>query len=129
MKDVNLKDGPIKSFYQLDCWKEGHKLVLNIYKATKKFPSEEKYTLVSQIVRAAISITANIAEGFSRYFFKDKARFYYQARASISEVQNFLIVAKDLQYINQNEYINMFGQGNKVRQLLNGLIRATKKQT
>jgi four helix bundle protein len=82
-------DNRIKNFYDLDAWKKTHKLVLEIYQITKDFPKDEAYGIIGQLRRAASSITANIAEGFSRYHFKDKIRFYYQARGSIAEVQNF----------------------------------------
>ena len=89
----------INNFYELDAWKKGHELLLVIYKITKSFPKEEVYGLTSQIRRAAVSITNNIAEGFSRYHYKEKSNFYYNARGSVSEVQNLLIVAKDVGYI------------------------------
>ncbi|MEK7067636.1 MAG: four helix bundle protein, partial [Patescibacteria group bacterium] len=81
----------IKNFYNLTVWKKAHELTLKIYKATRKFPKDELYGLVSQLRRAVSSIAANIAEGFERYYFKDKIRFYYQARGSAAEVQNFLL--------------------------------------
>ncbi|MEK7166858.1 MAG: four helix bundle protein [Patescibacteria group bacterium] len=82
-------ENTIKNFYNLNAWQKGHQLVLGIYKITKDFPKEEIFGTVSQLRRAASSITANIAEGFERYHFKDKIRFYYQSRGSIAEVQNF----------------------------------------
>ncbi|MEK7067831.1 MAG: four helix bundle protein [Patescibacteria group bacterium] len=88
----------IKNFYDLEAWRKAHQLVLEIYKITKFFPKEELYGIISQLCRAACSITANIAEGFARYHFKDKIRFYYQARGSVAEVQNFLILAKVTSY-------------------------------
>ena len=91
--------GEVKNFYDLIAWKKGHELTLGIYQATKRFPGEEQYGIVIQMRRAASSVTANIAEGFGRFHFKDKVRFYYQARASTTEVQNFLLLAKDLDYV------------------------------
>jgi len=78
----------INDFYQLDTWKEGHKLALLIYKETKSFPKEEKCGATNQLRRAASSITANIAEGFGRYHYADKIRFYHQARGSVKEAKN-----------------------------------------
>lgn len=91
----------IKSFTDLNAWKEGHKLVLIIYKTTRLFPSDEKFGLCSQIQRAAISITSNIAEGFSRNSSKEKVQFYYTSLGSLTEIQNQLLIARDLGYINQ----------------------------
>ena len=118
----------INNFYDLEAWKISHGLVLEIYKITKSFSKEEMYGITSQIRRAASSITANIAEGFARYHFKDKIRFYYQARASVAEVQSFLILSRDLNYINDSECKNLLDHGDQVRQLINGLIRSIENQ-
>ena len=118
----------INNFYDLEAWKIAHELVLDIYKITKNFPKEELYCLVSQMRRAAISIVANIAEGFSRYHYKDKIKFYYQSRASVSEVQTFLLLAKDLGYINFETCKNLGEKANQARRLINGLIRSIEKQ-
>jgi len=66
----------ITDFYQLKAWQENHQLVLSIYKITKTFPNEEKYGIIDQLRRASSSITANIAEGFGRFHYADKIRFY-----------------------------------------------------
>ena len=100
---------------------------MGIYQITKNFPKEEMYGVTSQLRRAPSSITANIAEGFSRYHFKDKVRFYYQARGSVSEVQNFLLLAKDLRYISLEECKKLGLEANKVAQLINELIRSIDK--
>ncbi|NMC51500.1 four helix bundle protein [Candidatus Kuenenbacteria bacterium] len=121
--------GKIENFYDLDTWKEAHLLVLKIYKITEQFPAHEIYGITSQIRRASSSITANVAEGFSRYHDKDKIKFYYQARGSISEVQNFLILSRDLGYINTEKCAELGLKAHDVRKLLNGLIRATSNQT
>lgn len=76
----------ISDFYNLDAWKAGHILALGIYDTSKNFPKEEMFGITSQIRRASFSVTANIAEGFARYHFKDKIRFYHNARGSIAEV-------------------------------------------
>lgn len=78
----------IKSFTDLDVWRQGHKMVLMIYKITDKLPQREFFGLVNQIRRAAVSITSNIAEGFSRNTKKEKRRFYIIARGSLIEIQN-----------------------------------------
>jgi four helix bundle protein len=118
---------PIHSFFDLDSWKEGHGLVLDIYKITKSFPREEQFGITSQIRRAASSITANLAEGWARYHFKDRTRFYYQSRGSWGEVQNFLVLARDLEYINNSSFDEIFAKTVKVGQLINGLIRSAEK--
>ena len=118
----------IKNFYDLDAWKKGHELVLGIYRIAKDFPKEELYGIVSQLRRAASSITANVAEGFARFHFKDKVRFYYQARGSVAEVQNFLLLAKDLKFITNEQCKELGEKANEVGRLINGLIKSIENQ-
>ena len=87
---LSIMYGKIKTFKDLETWKQAHKLVLVIYKLTKTFPKEEKYSLTDQIRRAVVSISSNIAEGFARDSKKDKIRFYSIALGSLIEVQNQL---------------------------------------
>lgn len=116
----------IRHFTDLKAWQINHNLVLKIYKITKGFPKEEKYGLVNQIRRAASSITANIAEGWGRYH-ADKARFYYNARGSNCEAQNFIILAKDLGYLQKDQYEDLKQNIFKGFKVLNGLITSIKK--
>jgi four helix bundle protein len=118
----------IKSFENLEAWQNGHTLVLGIYKITKKFPTDELYGLISQLRRAAVSITSNIAEGFSRYHYNDKIRFYHNSRGSVSEVKNCLILSRDLSYITQNECNTFLQESEKILRMLNGLIRSIERQ-
>lgn len=118
----------INDFYDLDSWKESHKLVVMIYKLVKKFPKDEKFGVTDQLRRAVSSITANIAEGFGRYHFKDKIHFYYQARGSVKEVENFLLLVKDLGYVLKSELEIPWSLCKKSEMLINGLIRSTEKQ-
>lgn len=121
-------NGQIKNFYDLESWKKGHKLVLKIYKITADFPKEEIYGITSQIRRASSSITANIAEGFARYHYKDKIRFYYNSRGSAAEVQDFLLLAKDLSYIGIGNCKDLIKEIDDISRLINGLIRSIEKQ-
>ena len=118
----------ISNFYDLNAWKKAYELVLEIYKFTKKFPKEELYGITSQLRRAASSIGANIAEGFSRYHYNDKIRFYHNARGSVSETQNFLFLSKDLNFIDLKQFNNLFILSKEVIKLINGLIRSIEKQ-
>lgn len=120
------KSGTIQSFTDLHAWKEGHKLVLMIYKMTQFFPGDERFDLTSQIHRAVVSITSNIAEGFSRNSNKEKIQFYYTALGSLTEVQNQLLIAKDLDYINQQLFEDIYSQTVIVSKLVNGLIKSLK---
>ncbi len=116
----------IKSFTDLEVWREAHELVLFVYQITKSLPKEELFSLTNQIRRAAVSITSNIAEGFARQSFKEKLQFYYMALGSLTEVQNQLLIAKDLNYLNQAEFNKIAEQAISVHKLLNGFIAKTK---
>ena len=97
LNDMVVEEGA-KNFNDLIVWQKAHKLVLEIYKFTNDFPEEETYGLTSQIRRAAVSIPANIAEGFKRRGKADKLRFYNIAQASLTEVQYFIMLANDMKY-------------------------------
>jgi len=116
-------DNKIKSFTDLNAYKEARKLVLIIYNTTKNFPQEEKYGLTDQMRRAAVSIASNIAEGFSRSTVKDKCQFYSISYGSLSELQSQLLIAKDLRYINQLLFNQIAQQSIIVRKLISGLKR------
>lgn len=115
----------IKSFTDLRAWKEGHKLVLMIYEITKSFPKEEQFGLTSQVRRAAVSITSNIAEGFSRQSFKEKIQFYSIALGSLTELQNQLLIARDVKYIDEVSFDKMAEQTVVVSKIMNGLIKSS----
>jgi four helix bundle protein len=117
----------IEHFTDIDAWQHGHKLVLDVYRITKKFPKEELFGLTSQIRRAAVSITANIAEGMGRYSYKDRIRFFYNSRGSIFEVENFNLLAKDLKYLSESEFNVLQLQIEETRKTLNGFIGSTEK--
>lgn len=93
----------MKNYKELIIWQKGIVLIKKIYLLVKQFPSEEKYGLVSQITRAAVSIAANIAEGSSRYSDKDYARFLQIALGSAFEVQKYLVIAKEMNLANQTD--------------------------
>ena len=116
----------IKSFTDLNTWKESHKLVLLVYKLTDKFPSKETYSLTDQMRRAAASITANIAEGFGRHSYKEKTQFYYLSQGSLLELKNFIIIAKDVGYLSNTDFSQIAQQANIAHQLLQGFIQKTK---
>jgi len=115
-----------KNFYDLETWRIGHEYVLLIYKITNNFPDSERFGIISQLRRAASSITANLAEGYDRFYFKDKIRFYYNSRASAAETQNFLFLSRDLGYITKEQCEKLIEKSNDVRKLINGLIRYTE---
>ena len=94
--------GKVERFQDLEVWQKAHQLVLGVYQMTRTFPSEERFGLTSQLQRAAVSVPANIAEGFKRLGKAEKMRFYNIAEASLEEVKYYFILAKDLGYIQDN---------------------------
>lgn len=110
----------IHSFTDLIVWKKGHELVLDVYKLTKIFPKEELFGLSSQLRRALVSVTSNIAEGFCRGFVKEKLHFYNISLALLVEVQNQLLIARDLEYISKEEFKTVADKSVEVAKLLNG---------
>jgi four helix bundle protein len=110
----------------LDAWKEAHKLVLMVYEVTKAFPRDERFGLISQMRRAAVSIPANIAEGFKRHGIRDKIHFYNVSEGSLEELKCFLILSEDLGYVSSNE--DLMSQSKAVGRLLNGLYASTRRR-
>jgi four helix bundle protein len=116
----------IYTFKDLDAWKEGHKLVLFVYRITSKFPKDELFALTSQMRRCVVSITSNIAEGFSRQSYKEKVQFYSMALGSVTELQNQLTIAKDLFYIGEDTFSQVEELTIKVHKIINGLIKGAR---
>jgi four helix bundle protein len=119
-----MEEQKIKSFKDLKTWQIGHQLVLAVYECTKKLPREEIFGLYSQLRRASVSVTSNIAEGFSRRTKKEKAQFYYQSNGSLSEIKNQLLIARDLGYIEKLKYEEILNITNHCQALLQGLIKS-----
>jgi four helix bundle protein len=116
----------IQSFTQLNVWKISHQLVLSIYQATQQFPSHELYGLTNQIRRCAVSITSNISEGFTRQTRKEKLQFYYISLGSLAELQNQLLIARDLKYIKNDSFLSFAYKTVEIRKLLNGIIKSAQ---
>lgn len=121
-----MKNEKIKSFTDLNAWKEGHKLVLMIYNITNNFPENEKFGLVSQMRRCAVSITSNVAEGFSRRGNKEKIQFHCIASGSITELQNQLLISRDIKILDNKKFQETANQTIVVQKIINGLIKSTK---
>jgi four helix bundle protein len=109
-------------FEDLEVWKKAHKLVLEIYRITRDFPVEERFGLVSQMRRAAISIAANIAEGFKKRTLKDKSNFYNISQGSLEEVRYYLILSLDLGYLKDNRDLTYLAE--EIGRMLYGLIKS-----
>jgi len=113
---------PAKSFRDLIVWQKSHRFVLAVYQITRSdFPREEMYGLTSQFRRAAVSIAANIVEGFRKQSKADKARFFNISEGSLEECRYYLVLAKDLKYMNDD---SMWEQTEEIGRLLNAYRNA-----
>jgi four helix bundle protein len=112
----------IERFQQLEVWQEAPKLVLEVYKATRNFPADERFCLVSQMRRAAVSVPANIAEGFKRRGRAEKSHFYNIAQASLEELRYYLILCRDLGYGPADA--ELAERADKVSRMLYGLVQS-----
>jgi four helix bundle protein len=114
------------SFEKLDVWQLAKELVKDLYQITNSFPGSEKYGLISQINRSAISVTANIAEGSSRIGKKDQSRFYIMAYSSLLELTSHLIIATELGIIKEENLKELRIQIAEISNKLNALNKSTK---
>jgi four helix bundle protein len=117
-----------KGFTDLKCWQTARKLRKKISILVKSFPKEEKYMLVSQLLECSRSITNNISEGYGRYTYKDTRHFFIQARGSVTETIDQLIIAFDEKYITKEELLDLKIICEKTFSLINGYINYLDKQ-
>jgi four helix bundle protein len=115
-------------FRNLDIWKKARELRLDVESLVKTFPKEETFRLVDQMVRAIRSVTANIAEGHGRFHYQENIQFCRQARASLFELLDHLIVAKDNLYIQDEQYYSMENRIEDGIKLINGYVRHLHKK-
>ncbi len=119
----------VYAFEKLEVWKDAKELVVYIYKMTGKFPSEEKFGMVSQIRRAAISVASNLAEGSGRKTIKDQSHFYHIAYGSALELLNLVMISYDLNLISLNELNACRLQIEKVTNKLNSLAKSIQRNS
>ncbi|MCD4679176.1 MAG: four helix bundle protein [Bacteroidales bacterium] len=111
------------TFETLEVWIKTREIRNRISKLEKTFPSEEKYRLTDQMIRASRSVTANIAEGYGRYHYQENIQFCRQARGSLYELIDHLYVALDESYIDNNLFTEILFDINEAVRLLNGYIK------
>lgn len=117
------------SFKDLLVWRKAHIFVLKVYEVSRSYPSEERFGLCSQFQRAAVSIPANIAEGYRKMGKADKLRFLNIAQGSLEECRYYIILSKDLNYINEKTYNELTKSIEDVSYLLNAYCKGiTSKQ-
>jgi len=118
--------GTILAFKDLVVWKKSHQFVLEIYSVTARFPKEEVYALTSQIRRAAVSVPANITEGFKKKTLANKINFISHSEGSLEEVKYYLILAKDLDYISLIDFEKLSSDAEEVSKLISGYLKSIK---
>jgi len=116
---------PLEKFERLDVWQAAHKLVVQVYKITEGLPSSQRFGLISQMQRSAVSIPANIAEGFKRRTLPDKCHFYNIAQGSLEELRYYFILCRDLGY--ELEHESVASQADQIGRMLTGLLRSLRK--
>ena len=110
----NIKRKPARTFQDLIVWQKTHQFVLSVYKFSSNFPKNEIYCLTSQLRRSAVSIPANIAEGFKKRGIQDKKRYFNIAQGSLEESRYYLILAKDLNYGDPQELFTLLQEVSKL---------------
>ena len=113
-----------QTFQNILAWQKAYDFVLDVYKYTKSFPESEKYGLISQIQRAAVSIIANIAEGYKKIGKADKLRFMNISQGSLEECRCYVILSRDLGYIDNDVYNILYSKIEEASKLLNGYCKA-----
>jgi len=120
----------ITRFEDLDCWQEARNLVDSVYRVCRVIELKKDYSLSDQVKRAATSIMANIAEGFSRKGNKEFIQFLFISKSLAAELQSHLYVALDQDYIDQAQFDEIYEQVNKTAMIISGLIKYLRtKQT
>lgn len=116
----------MQNYKDLNVWLKSHQLTLKIYREVVSFPKEENYTLTSQIKRAAYSIPSNIAEGCGRNSNPDLARFLNISLGSANELEYFVLLAKDLDYLSSNQSEVLNKEVNEIKAMLISLIQKVR---
>jgi len=114
----------VSHFEKLLVWQKAHQLTLLTYKTTHYFPKEEKFGLISQMRRAAVSIGSCLAEGYKKKSYKEKAHYYSMSETSLEELKYQYLLAKDLGYLKEERYLEIRKDFEEVGKMLNGLIRS-----
>lgn len=119
-----MMDNPSKSFFDLEVWKKAHEFVIEVYKISQSFPQSELFGITNQLRRAAISIPANIAEGFRRIGKADKIRFYNIAQSSLEEARYYVFLAHELGYT--EDISKLKNMAEEVSKMLDAYIKQIK---
>jgi len=123
-----MQENSQKGYRRLLVWQKADELAFQVYLNSKAFPREELFSLVSQMRRAAISVPANIVEGYSRFNKQEKIQFYNIAKSSLTELEYYLDFSLRLNYLTQDKYHTLVELRNEAGKLLNGFIKSTKNK-
>lgn len=118
-----------KPHRRLDAWNSSVDLVMAIYQMTERLPKEERFSLISQLRRAATSVSSNIAEGAARQTKKEFANYLHIAQGSLSELDTHLEIARRLHYVSDEDWGKLDGQIERIDKMLSGLLRHLKKDS
>jgi four helix bundle protein len=119
----------MRDYTKINAWRFADELTVSVYEATRGFPREELYGIISQLRRASASVAANIAEGSARATRKDYLHFLHIARGSLTETQYFIHLSKRLGYLEESLLGNLQQQTKSAFACLHGLIRAVEKES
>ena len=117
------------SFMDIKAWQLAHQFVIDVYKLTRDFPDTERYGLCSQFQRAAVSIAANIAEGYKKLSKLDKLRFFNIAQGSMEECRDYIILSRDLGYIDKQRFIELKELSEYVSRMINSYCSGIVKNS
>jgi four helix bundle protein len=118
----------VKNYKELDVWRKSKKLAVEVYKATEAFPKAEQFGLTIQVRRAAVSVPANIAEGWGRGSTREYIQFLLIARGSLMEIETHLIIATELEYLTMEQLRDFQGQVEGIGQMLNRLVQSLRSR-
>lgn len=112
-----------RSFEDIMAWQKAHSFVMAVYNVTKDFPEDERFGLTSQFRRAAVSIAANIAEGYKKLSKADKLRFFNISQGSLEECRYYIILSRDIGYINEHTFVSLSENYSDASYMLNSYIK------
>jgi four helix bundle protein len=117
----------MQHFDKLQVWQRSHKMVLALYRATRSFPSDERFGLTSQLRRAALAVPTNIAEGSRRATPKDYSRFLNIAEGSLGETEYLVLLSRDLDYLPSESAASLFGEVKELASMLHSLRKVVQR--
>lgn len=123
-----MERATIKNFTDLVAWQKARDFAVMIYRVTEEFPKSEAFGLVSQLRRAVISVSSNIAEGFSRTTLKDKNYFYTMAKGSLTEIESQLLISKELLLVRHDRLGPILDMKILLSKLLSGLLKSSQNK-